>query len=85
MGVEETTDCEPYIIQALKHISTTQTLSPMLVVNILAKNKRYGDNNGRGGGRRGGQELNPFLFRFLLFAFPSLFFPFLFVEHTELH
>ena len=81
MGVEETTDCEPYIIQALKHISTTQTLSPMLVVNILAKNKRYGDNNGRGGRRRGGRELNPFLFRFLLFVFPSL--SFLFVEHTE--
>ena len=40
MSTEETPMCEPYIIQALSYISKHSTMSPMLVVNILSKNKR---------------------------------------------
>ena len=34
MNSEETTECEPYIIQSLTHISKHQTLSPMVIFNI---------------------------------------------------
>jgi hypothetical protein len=40
MNSESTPECEAYIIQSLAHISKHQTLSPMVVVNILSKNKR---------------------------------------------
>ena len=44
MSAEDTPLCEPYIIQALSYLSKQQSsssgISPMLVVNILSKNKR---------------------------------------------
>ena len=40
MNSESTPECEAYIIQSLSHISKHQTLSPMVVVNILSKNRK---------------------------------------------
>ena len=36
---ERTPECEPFIIQALQHVASQQTISPMNVINILSKNK----------------------------------------------